>query len=129
MKENLLKALEVTWKGMLAIFIAMAIISLLVLLLNRVMKPKANGEKSVLELSNVDLIANISEILGYISLATGILIIGFIVGIPGIVLSCIGKKSSEYSDKAIKGFKYSLIGSIIGLFMFILAIVLINVLA
>ncbi len=39
-KENLIKSLEIGWKGILSIFVAMAVIFIVILILNKVTKVK-----------------------------------------------------------------------------------------
>ncbi len=39
-KENILKALDISWKGILSIFIAMAVIYLVILILNKLTRKK-----------------------------------------------------------------------------------------
>ena len=107
-ENNLMKSLEITWKGMLAIFIAMGIIFLFVYIFNNLMNVKV---EKYADLDNKDLFAKIGSTLGKLSLYTGIVVLGLVFGIPGIVFSLLGKKSSLYQKEAQKGLKNSIIGS------------------
>lgn len=122
-QSNLMKSLEITWKGMLAIFIAMGIIFLFVYMFNKVMN--INAEKYA-DLDNKDLFAKISIALGKLSLYTGIIVLGLVFGIPGIVFSLLGKKSSLYEEEVKKGLKNSIIGTCIGLVALVVVIVVLT---
>ena len=122
-QSNLMKSLEITWKGMLAIFIAMGIIFLFVYVFNKVMN--INAEKYAY-LDNKDLFAKISIALGKLSLYTGIIVLGLVFGIPGIVFSLLGKKSSLYEEEVKKGLKNSIIGTCIGLVALVVVIVVLT---
>lgn len=122
-QSNLMKSLEITWKGMLAIFIAMGIIFLFVYVFNKVMN--INAEKYA-DLDNKDLFAKISIALGKLSLYTGIIVLGLVFGIPGIVFSLLGKKSSLYEEEVKKGLKNSIIGTCIGLVALVVVIVVLT---
>lgn len=122
-QSNLMKSLEITWKGMLAIFIAMGIIFLFVYMFNKVMN--INAEKYA-DLDNKDLFAKISIALGKLSLYTGIIVLGLVFGIPGIVFSLLGKKSSLYEEEVKKGLKKSIIGTCIGLVALVVVIVVLT---
>ena len=122
-ENNLMKSLEITWKGMLAIFIAMGIIFLFVYIFNNLMNVKV---EKYADLDNKDLFAKIGSTLGKLSLYTGIVVLGLVFGIPGIVFSLLGKKSSLYQKEAQKGLKNSIIGSCVGLAALVVVIVVLT---
>lgn len=125
MSENLMKSLEITLKGMVAIFIAMGIIFLFVYFFNKLMN--INPEEYA-EVDNKDLFAKISNTLGKLSIYTCV-VLGLILGIPGIVFGLLGKKSEKYNELAKTGLNKSIIGTIIGLVALVVAIVLITILS
>lgn len=124
MSENLMKSLEITLKGMVAIFIAMGIIFLFVYFFNKLMN--INPEEYA-EVDNKDLFAKISNTLGKLSIYTCV-VLGLILGIPGIVFGLLGKKSEKYNELAKTGLNKSIIGTIIGLVALVVAIVIITIL-
>ena len=125
MSENLMKSLEITLKGMVAIFIAMGIIFLFVYFFNKLMN--INPEEYA-EVDNKDLFAKISNTLGKLSIYTCV-VLGLILGIPGIVFGLLGKKSEKYNELAKTVLNKSIIGNIIGLVALVVAIVLITILS
>ena len=125
MSENLMKSLEITLKGMVAIFIAMGIIFLFVYFFNKLMN--INPEEYA-EVDNKDLFAKISNTLGKLSIYTCV-VLGLIFGIPGIVFGLLGKKSEKFNELAKTGVNKSIIGTIIGLVALVVAIVLITILS
>ena len=74
--------------------------------------------------------ALIGFILGIISLAGSILFIGLTTGVPGIVFSILGKKSSNPTRKsqAAKGLKMSIWGLILSVVVYIVFIVVLVIL-
>ena len=101
-ENNLMKSLEITWKGMLAIFIAMGIIFLFVYIFNNLMNVKV---EKYADLDNKDLFAKIGSTLGKLSLYTGIVVLGLVFGITGIVFSLLGKIYSLYQKESKKVLK------------------------
>ena len=74
--------------------------------------------------------ALVGYILGIVSLAGSILFIGLGTGVPGIVFSILGKKSTnpERQQKAAKGLKLSIWGLIISTVLYIVLIVVLTIL-
>ena len=74
--------------------------------------------------------ALVGYILGIVSLAGSILFIGLGTGVPGIVLSILGKKSTnpDRQQKAAKGLKLSIWGLIISTVLYIVLIVVLTIL-
>lgn len=124
MSENLMKSLEITLKGMVAIFIAMGIIFVFVYFFNKLMNIKP---EDYAEVDNKDLFAKIANTLGKLSIYTCV-VLGLVFGIPGIIFGLLGKKSEKYNELAQAGLKKSIIGTIIGLFGLAVAIVIITIL-
>ena len=124
MSENLMKSLEITLKGMVAIFIAMGIIFVFVYFFNKLMNIKP---EDYVEVDNKDLFAKIANALGKLSIYTCV-VLGLEFGIPGIIFGLLGKKSEKYNELAQLGLKKSIIGIIIGLVGLAVAIVIITIL-
>jgi len=57
--------------------------------------------------------AKLGNILGIISIAGSIIMLGFITGVPGIVFSILGLRSPINHDKAKKGLTMSIIGLVV----------------
>ena len=69
-------------------------------------------------------------ILGIVSLAGAIFTVGLYTGIPGIVLSALGKKSKDpdRQEKAAKGLKLSIVGLIVSIVVEIILVVVVTIL-
>ena len=70
-------------------------------------------------------------ILGIVSLAGSLLFIGLTTGVPGIVFSILGKKSSnpDKQAKAAKGLKLSIWGLVISIVVYTALFVVVTILA
>lgn len=55
--------------------------------------------------------------------------IGYVVAIPGIVFSALGKKSITYHEKAKKGLVLSILGTVLGLIIYFVVCIIAGVLA
>ena len=74
--------------------------------------------------------ALVGFILGIVSLAGAIFTVGLYTGIPGIVLSALGKKSKDpdRQEKAAKGLKLSIAGLIVSVVVEIILVVVVTIL-
>ena len=54
--------------------------------------------------------------------------IGYVVAIPGIVFSALGKRSIKYHNKATKGLVLSILGTVIGLTIYFVVCIIVGIL-
>lgn len=77
-----------------------------------------------------DVFAKLGFGLGLGGLIGCVLIgLGYIVAIPGIVFSALGRKSIKYHDKAKKGLVLSIIGTILGIIIYFVFCIVLGVIA
>lgn len=98
---------------------------------------KENEEAEVLEATptNEDngpwkVFALVGFILGIVSLAGSIFMLGLTTGVPGIVFSILGKKSNnpDKQEKAAKGLKLSIWGLIVSCVVYLALVIVISIL-
>lgn len=72
--------------------------------------------------------ASVGDVLGLITLITCWLPYSWIIGIYGIVFAILGKRAKPHEEKADRGLRRSIIGTIISFVLFIVTIITIAVL-
>ena len=55
--------------------------------------------------------------------------LGYVVAIPGIVFSALGRRSITYHDKAKKGLVLSIIGTVLGIIIYFIVCIVLGVIA